>query len=148
MNAILYGPNTKFNAFIKIIKDDIDLDIILNNHTLHDDLANAARAKYNKMVASDEYYELDTKDANIFALMTNATAIEKSVSANLANVTSSGGFGGGYRGKKGEKIAGVEKLRTVNKCDTIQHEGKTSWCRTSHKHKDGLFDDLNVWHKP
>ena len=52
LNALLACPNPKCNAFIKIIKDDIDSGIGLNNHMLHDDLATAACAKYNNMVAS------------------------------------------------------------------------------------------------
>ena len=92
---------------------------------LHDDLATAAREKYNNMVASDEYSKLDPKDAKILALTTKVTALKRSVSAILANVTSRGGSGGGYRGNQGNKIAGVEKWRTVNKGATIQHEGKT-----------------------
>ena len=53
LNALLSGPNTKFNDFIERIKDDIDSGIGLNNHMSHDDLATAARAKYNNMVASN-----------------------------------------------------------------------------------------------
>ena len=148
LNALLSGLNPKFNAFIKRIKDDIDSGIELNNHMLHDDLATAARAKYNNMVASDEYSKLDPKDAKILALTTKVTAIERYVSANPANMTSGGGSGGGYRGNQGDKIAGVEKCPTVNKCSTIQHKGKTVWWCPSHKHKDGLFDGLYVWQKP
>ena len=93
----------------------------------HDDLATAARAKYNNMVASDEYSKLYPKYATILALKKNVTAIERYISANSANVTSGGGYGGVYRGNQGEKIAGVEKWRTVNKGATIQHEGNKVW---------------------
>ena len=55
LNALLSRPNPKFNAFIEQIKDVIDSGIGLNNHMLHDDLATAARAKYNNMVASKKY---------------------------------------------------------------------------------------------
>ena len=148
LNMLLYGPNPKFNAFIKRIKDDFDLVIGLNNHMARDDLATAAHATYKNMVASNNYYKLDPKDANILALTTQVTDPERSVSANLANVKSSGGSGGGYRGIQGDKIAGVEKLRTVSKGATIQHKGNTvCWCQ-SHKQKDVLFDGLYVWHKP
>ena len=63
-------------------------------------------------------------------------------------MTSGGGSGCGVNGNQGEKIAGVEKWRTVNKCATIQHEGKTIWWCPSHKHKDRLFNGIYVWHKP
>ena len=53
LNALLSGPNPKFNAFIKRIKDDNDSGIGLNNHMSHDYLATAAHVKYNNMVASD-----------------------------------------------------------------------------------------------
>ena len=71
LNALLYGPNPNCNYFINQIKDDIDSGIGLTNHILHDDHANAARAKYNNMVASDEYSKLDHKHANIIALKKN-----------------------------------------------------------------------------
>ena len=124
------------------------MGIGLNNHILHDDLATAARVKYNNIFASDKYSKLDPKDAKIIALRTKFTALKRSISANLANVTSSGGSGGGYRVNQGDKIAGVEKWCTVNKGATIQHKGKTVWWCPSHKHKDGLFYDLCVCHKP
>ena len=114
---------------------------------LHDYLATVAHAKYSNMVASDKYSKLDPKDANILALTTKVTALKRSVSANLANVTSGGGSGGGYNGKQGNKIAVVEKWCTVNKGATIQHKGKTVWWCPSHKHKNGLFDGLYVCHK-
>ena len=91
MNALLSGPNPKFNAFIERIKDDIDSGIRLNNHRLHDDIATTSHTKYKKMVASDEYSKFDRKDAKILSL----TALERSDSENSANVTSGGGSGGG-----------------------------------------------------
>ena len=148
LNVLLSGLNPKFNAFIKRIKDDIDSGIELNNHMLHDDLATAARAKYNNMLAFDEYSKLYPKDANVIALTTNAISLERSLSANSAKVTSGGGSGGRYRGNQGDKIAGAEKWRTANKGATIQQKGKTFWWCPSHKHKDRLFDGLYVWHKP
>ena len=45
LNALLSGPNPKFNDFIKQIKDGIDSGIGLNNHMPHDDLVTAASAK-------------------------------------------------------------------------------------------------------
>ena len=148
LNTLLSGPNPKFNDFIERTKDDIDQGIGLNNHMLHDDLATAACVKYNNMVASNEYYKYYPKDANILDLTTKVTALEKSVSANSANMTSSGGSGGRYRGNQGDKIAGVDKWRTLNKGATIQHKSKPVWWCPSHKHKDGLFDGLYVWNKP
>ena len=94
------------------------------------------------------YIKLDPKYAKIIALTTKVTAIKQSVSKNLANVTSGGWSGGGYRGNQSNKIAGVEKWRTVNKGATIQHKGKTVWWCLSNKHKDELFNGLYVWHKP
>ena len=76
LNALLSSPNTKFNAFVKQIKDDIDLSIGLKNHMSHADLATAARAKYNNMVASNEYSKFDLKDAKIIALTTKFTDLE------------------------------------------------------------------------
>ena len=126
LNALLSGPNPKFNHFIKQIKDDIDFGIGLNNNMSHDELAAAAQAKYNNMVASDEYSKLDPKDAKILSLTTKITALERSVSVNSANVTSSGGSVGEYIGNKGNKIAGVEKWRTVNKAPPSNTRGRQS----------------------
>ena len=58
------------------------------------------------MVASDKYSKLDPKDAKIFDLTKRFTAHKRSISEHLANVTSRGGSGGGYRGNQGNKIAG------------------------------------------
>ena len=148
LNALLSGPNPKFDAFIDRIKDDIDLGLRLNNYMPHDYLATVDRAKYNNMVASDKYSKLDPKDAKILAQTKKVTALERSVSDNSANVTSGGGSGGGYRGNQGDKIAGVEKWRTSNKCSTIQQKGKTLWLCPSHKHNDGFFYGLYVWYRP
>ena len=63
-------------------------------------------------------------------------------------MTHGGGSGGGYRGNQGDKIAGVEKWRTVNKGANIHNEGKTLWWFLSHKHKYILFNGLYIWHKP
>ena len=93
LNALISRPNPKFNSFIERIKYDIVLGIVLNNYMLHDDLATAAHAKYKNMVASNKYSKLDSKDANILVLTTKFTALERFVNANLANVTSGGGFG-------------------------------------------------------
>ena len=79
------------------------------------------------MVASDKYSKLDPKDAKIFDLTKRFTAHKQSISEHLANVTFSGGSGGGYRGNQVDKIVGVEKLCTVNKGATVQNEGKTGW---------------------
>ena len=103
LNELLSGPNSKFNAFIKQIKDDIDLGMGLNNHMLHDDIATADCVKYNNRVDSDEYSKLDPKDAKIIALTKKVTALERSVSENLANVTSGGGSSGRYRGNQCKK---------------------------------------------
>ena len=73
---LLSGPNPNFNAFIKQIKDDIDLGMVLNNHMSHDDLATAAHAKFDNIVASNEYSKLDTRDVKILVLTTKVTALE------------------------------------------------------------------------
>ena len=144
LNTLLSGPNSKFNAFIKQIKDDIYSGIVLNNHMLHDDLSTADSVKYNNRVDSDEYSKLDPKDANIIALTKKVTALERSVSENLANVTSGGGSSGRYRGNQGKQIVCVEKWHTFNKGATIQNEGKTVWWCLNHEHKNRLFYGLYV----
>ena len=108
LNRLLSDPNPKFNAFIEQIKDDIDLGRGLNNHMSHDDIATSARVKYNSIVAPDEYSKLDPKYAKILALTKKVTALEIFVSEILANMTSGGGCGDGYRVDQGKKIVGVE----------------------------------------
>ena len=100
------------------------------------------------MTDSDEYSKLDPKYAKIISLTKKVTALERSVSADLANVTSCGGSSGGYRGSQGDKIVGLEKCRTVNNGATIQHKGKRVWWCLNNKHKYRLFYGLYVWHKP
>ena len=56
LNVLLSGPNTKFNAFIKRIKDDIHSVTRLNNNMLHDDLATESIEKYNNIVASKRIF--------------------------------------------------------------------------------------------
>ena len=70
---------------------------------LHDELAAVDSVKYNNRVDSDEYSKLDPKDAKIIALTKKVTALERSVSENLANVTSGGESGSGYRGNQGKQ---------------------------------------------
>ena len=82
LNALLSGPNPKFCAFIDPIKYDIDKGIGLNNNMSHNDLATAARAKYNNIVASDEYSKLDPKKTNILALTTKVNALEQYLIVN------------------------------------------------------------------
>ena len=76
LNALLYGPNPKFDDFIEKIKYDIDSVIVLNNDMLYDDLATSVFAKYNNMVASDKYYKLDPKYSKIFALTKTSTVLK------------------------------------------------------------------------
>ena len=59
LNTLLYGPNPKFKAFIKRIRDGIDSGTGLNNNMSHDDLTTAARVKFNNMVASEKYSKID-----------------------------------------------------------------------------------------
>ena len=54
LNALLSGPNAKFNSFIERIKDDIDSQTGLNKDMTFDQICSAARSKYNNMEASNE----------------------------------------------------------------------------------------------
>ena len=51
LSVLLSGPNTKFNAFIERIKDDIDSQTGLNKTMSLDELCTAACSKYNNMDA-------------------------------------------------------------------------------------------------
>ena len=42
----------------------------------------------------------------------------------------------------------MEKWCNTNKGANIQHKGKTVWWCLTNKNKEGLFDDLYIWHKP
>ena len=94
LNALLSGPNSKFNAFIERIKDDIDLQTSLNNNMTFDELCTADRSKYNNLDSCDEYSKVDPKDAMIIALTTRLENLQKSTNANSAHATSGGGGGG------------------------------------------------------
>ena len=94
LNALLSGPNAKFNAFIERIKDDIDSQTGLNKTMSFDELCTRARSKYNNMDACDEYSKVDPKDAKILALTTRLESIEKYNNANSAHATTGVGNGG------------------------------------------------------
>ena len=51
LNALLSGPNAKFNEFIERIKDDIYSQTGLNKNMTFDEICTAARSKYNNMDA-------------------------------------------------------------------------------------------------
>ena len=55
LNALLSGPNAKFNAFIERINDDLDPQTGFNQTMSFEKIWSAARSKYNKMDACDEY---------------------------------------------------------------------------------------------
>ena len=75
LNALLSVPDPKFNALTEQIKDDIDSGTGLNKAMSHDNLATAARAKYNNMIASKKYSQLDPKDTKILELTKKVTAL-------------------------------------------------------------------------
>ena len=91
LNELFSGPNAKFNAFIKCIKDDIDLQTGLNFNISFDELCTAVRSKCNNMDACNKYSKVDPKDANILALTTRLENLEKSTNANSAHATTGGG---------------------------------------------------------
>ena len=80
LNALISGPNPKFNDFIERIKYGIDSGIGLNNNISHDDIETAVDTKYNNMVDSEKYSKFDPKDAKFISLTTKVTALERSVS--------------------------------------------------------------------
>ena len=94
LNTLLSGPNSKFNAFIEHIKDDIDSQTGLNKTMSFGKFCTAARSKYNNMDACDEYSKVDPKDAKILSLTTRLENLEKSTNANSAHATTRGGNGG------------------------------------------------------
>ena len=93
-NALLSGPNAKFNALIECIKDDIDSQTGLNKTMTFNKLCTAACSKYNNMDTCDQYSKVDPKDAKILALTTRLENLEKSTNDNSAHSTTGGGGGG------------------------------------------------------
>ena len=53
LNALLSGPNAKFNELIECIKDDIDSQTGLNKTMTFNELCTAACSRYNNMDACD-----------------------------------------------------------------------------------------------
>ena len=98
LNALLSGPNAKFNAFIERIKDDIDSQTGLNKTMSFDELFTADCSNYNNMDACDEYSKVDLEDAKILALITRLENLEKSTNSNSAHATTGGGNGGNNLG--------------------------------------------------
>ena len=126
LNALLSGPNAKFNAFIERIKDDIDSQTGLNITMSFGKLCTAARSKYNNMDAWDEYSKVDPKDATILALTTRLENLEKSTNTSLARATTGGGNGGNNLQGAGSKnnnptrnmTGQIATWRTINKGPT------------------------------
>ena len=149
LNALLFGPNAKFNAFIERIKDDIDSQTCLNKTISFDKLCTAARSKYNNMDACDEYSKVDPKDAKILALTTRLENLDKYTNANSAHATTSGGNGGNNlqgAGSKNNNPTGnmtgqIATWRTINKGPTSTAPDGTTfyWC-PKHVHPQGLFN--------
>ena len=126
LNVLLSGPNAKFNAFIEIIKDDIDSQTGSNKTMSFDEICTAARSKYNNMDACDKYSKFDPKNAKILALTTRLKNLEKSTTANSAHATTGGGNGGNNLQGAGTKTNNptgnmtvqIATWRTINKGPT------------------------------
>ena len=161
LNALLSGPNAKFNSFIDRIKDDIDSQTGLNKDMTFDQICTAARAKFNNMEASNEYNKVDPKDATILALTTRLEVMEKSAHATTSTGRVGGGGGGGGTGggtagkgvtksnPTGEWTGGIATWRTIKKGPTATApDGTTVWWCPEHVHPQGLFNGTYGWHKP
>ena len=163
LNALLSGPNAKFNSFIERIKDDIDSQTGLNKDMTFDQICSAAPSKYNNMEASNEYSKVDPKDATIMALTSRLETMEKANTTKAVLATTGGGrggagggTGGGTGGGKvtknnptGEWTGNVATWRTIKKGPTATlPDGSTVWWCPHHVHPDGLFNGTYGWHKP
>ena len=121
------GTNSKFNACIEHIKDNIDLQTGLNKTMSFDELCTAARSKYKNMDACDEYSKVDPKNAKILALTTRVENIKKSTNANSDHATTGGGGGSGNNlqgacsknnNPTGNMTGQIATWRTINKGPT------------------------------
>ena len=148
INALLSGPNDDFNRFIKSIKDDIDSQTGVNKELRFDEIALAARTKYNNMDATGEWKKVNPKDAQILALTTRLDKMERDKAAPAVHATNAPQDGKMVGGSADGRIGGVASWRITKKGDTMTHEGTTwHWC-PHHKHPKGVFDGLYCAHSP
>ena len=143
-DALLSGPNAKFNTHFEMIKTDVQSGMGFHSNITAKKLLTAAQTLFNNLESTDEWTKVDPKEARLLALQTELTQVKTNYAA-LATLQSQGQGNkpktGGNSGNNTEKINGVDKWRTIKKGDTIEVDGVTwHWCG-EHKspHWDGLY---------
>jgi hypothetical protein len=152
LDALVTGPNHVFNEYMQRIIDDVESGTGFNALIKSDQIVKGARSKYNNMSIRKQWNKVDPRDAELLALKTQVTNLEKKREATPTVLATEGT-------KKSKKVreshhdwnviegTKVFKWRTVKKGDTIEAGGRTNyWCK-NHK-LDGKWDGLYVWHKP
>jgi hypothetical protein len=154
LDALVTGPNNMFNEYIQRLTDDVESGTGYNANIAADEVIKGARSKYNNMSLRKQWNRVDPRDAELMALKTKVTLLEKKRAEPATVLTTTGN-----RTKKGKspndseldcskvEDTRMEKWRTIKKGATIEAQGRTHhWCENHSL--PGKWDGLYMWHKP
>lgn len=153
MNALMSGPNAKFNNYIDRINDDIEAKSGPYKDYTVDTIISAATTKYETMDRTGDWSKVDPRDAKLLALTTESSTLKEELSSLKALGTQQYGGGGGSGGTNRtggntDLVGGVKKWRTIKSGATMEKDSLTwHWC-PKHVHPHGHFNGLYCLHKP
>eukprot|EP00984_Skeletonema_dohrnii_P013468 scaffold5583_cov166-Skeletonema_dohrnii-CCMP3373.AAC.2 len=144
--ALKSGPNADFNLFIQRLEDDVDAGIGPNKNISPDELISAARTKYNNMTKKKTWNQVDPREAQMLALVTQLEELKKDRRTQRQRIPSTHTIDG-TKSDAEDVVPGtsVQKWRTKYDGPTKTVDGrKWHWCRL---HKlEGKWDGLYVGH--
>ena len=155
LDALVTGPNSMFNEYVQRLTDDVESGTGYNANITADEVIKGARSKYNNMSLRKQWNKVDPRDAELMALKTKVTLLEKkraeppTVLATTGNKKKKGKTSPNDSQLDTSKVEGtkMEKWRTIKKGDSIEAQGRTHyWCK-NHSVSD-KWDGLYMWHKP
>ena len=139
IQALSSGPNAAFNEYIRTVQRDVDSGHGFNSKITTAQLFLGARTIYNNLESRGEWDAVDPRDVKIMALTTEIEKLKASATQPSANPSTAST----NRDSSSDKVAGVDKWRTVKQGDTLVRNGQTyTWC-PHHKHPRGLHHGLH-----
>ena len=156
LEALISGPNPKYNEFVSRVMDDVESGIGAMAHYSPDEIIAAARARYNNMEEKGLWDQVDPRDAQIMALVTEVQELKTAHNKAFATDGPSNRSGGNddrnaFRDRRTDDtyISGLPRWRTKKtKGETTVVDGKTYWWCPHHVHPDGHWNGLYVQHPP
>lgn len=155
LDALVTGPNNMFNEYVQRLTDDVESGTGYNANITADQVVKGARSKYNNMSLRKQWNRVDPRDAELMALKTKVTLLEKkraeppTVLATTGNKKKKGKTSPNDSQLDTSKVEGtrMEKWRTVKEGDTLEAQGRTHhWCENHSV--PGKWNGLYMWHKP